>query len=146
MAGPRDGGDAMNPYENVLSHLQSPKKSGNGHIARCSAHDDGGPSLSLREGDDGRVLLHCHAGCSTAAVVAAMGLSMSDLFPPSNTPRRPPPAPGVSRRELHAAADFERAILFILRCDARRGRSISQTDMRRGQVAQQRLALARRVA
>lgn len=132
--------------DNILPHLDKVKKSGKGYQARCPAHEDKGPSLSLREGDDGRVLLHCHAGCSTASVLAAIGLSMSDLFPPSNTPRRPPPAPGVSRRELQAATEMERSILFILKCDAKRGRPISQTDMRRGQVAQQRIALARRLA
>ena len=132
--------------DNILPRLDKVKKSGKGYQARCPAHADNGPSLSVREGDDGRVLLHCHAGCSTAAVVAAFGLSMADLFPPSNTPRRPPPAPGVSRRDLHAAADFERSILFILHCDVRRGKSISQTDMRRGQVARRRLQLAGRVS
>lgn len=132
--------------DNILQHLDKVKKTGKGYQARCPAHEDKGPSLSLREGDDGRVLLHCHAGCATAAVVAAMGLTMADLFPPSNTPRRPPPAPGVSRRELYAAADFERVILFILKCDAKRGRPISQTDIRRGQIARQRLALARGLA
>lgn len=132
--------------DNILQHLDKVKKSGKGYQARCPAHEDKGPSLSLREGDDGRVLLHCHAGCSTAAVVAAMGLTMADLFPASDKPRRPPPAPGVSRRELQAAADFERVVLFILRCDAKRGRPISQNDMRRGQVARQRLALAGRLA
>lgn len=132
--------------DNILQHLDKVKKTGKGYQARCPAHEDKGPSLSLREGDDGRVLLHCHAGCSTDAVVAAMGLTMADLFPASDKPRRPPPAPGVSRRELSAAADFERVVLFILRCDAKRGRAISQTDMRRGQVARQRLALAGRLA
>jgi len=132
--------------DNILQHLDKVKRTGKGYQARCPAHDDNGPSLSLREGDAGITLLHCHAGCSTAAVVAAMGLTMADLFPPSNTPRRPAPAPGVSRRELHAAADFERSILFLLQCDAKRGRPISQLDMRRGRVAQQRLALARGLA
>lgn len=128
--------------ENILQHLDKVKKTGKGYQARCPAHDDGGPSLSLREGDDGRVLLHCFAGCSTASVMAAIGLTMADLFPPSNTPRRPPPAPGISRRELQTAAEHERAILFILRCDAKRGKPISQNDMRRGQVARQRIKLA----
>jgi hypothetical protein len=132
--------------DNIIAHLDKVKKSGKGYQARCPAHDDNGPSLSLREGDDGRVILHCFAGCSAQSVVTALGLSMADLFPPTNQPRRPPPAPGVSRRELHAAADFERSILFILKCDAKHGKPISQVDMRRGQVAQQRLALARRVA
>ena len=129
--------------EKIVERLDKVKKSGKGYQARCPAHADNGPSLSLREGDDGRVLLHCHAACSTAAVVAALGLSMSDLFQPSNTPRRPPPAPGVSRRELHAAADFERSILFILHCDVKRGKPISQADFQRGQVARQRIVTAR---
>ena len=132
--------------DNILPHLDKVKRSGKGYQARCPAHDDNGPSLSLREGDDGRVLMHCHAGCSTDAVVAALGLSMIDLFPQSGKPRRPPPAPGVSRRDLQAAAEFERSILFILKCDAGRSRPISQADMRRGQVARQRLALARGLA
>lgn len=132
--------------DDILQRLDKVRKTCKGHQARCPAHDDGGPSLAIRECDDGRVLLHCFAGCSTADVVAALGLTMSDLFPPSNTPRRPPPAPGVSRRELLTAADFERSVLFILQCDARRGRPISQNDMRRGQLAQQRIKLAGRFA
>lgn len=132
--------------ENILSRLDKVTKAGKGYKARCPAHADNGPSLSVREGDEGRVLLHCHAGCSTAAVVAAIGLSMADLFPPSNTPRRPPPAPGISRRDLQAAADFERLILYILHCDVKRGKSISQTDMQRSQIARRRLHLAGRLS
>ena len=132
--------------DNILQRLDKVKKAGNGYQARCPAHDDSGPSLSLLEGDDGRVLLHCFAGCSTAAVVADIGLTMVDLFPPTGTPRRPPPLPGLSRRELQTAADHERAILFILKCDAKRGRPITQNDMRRGQVARQRIKLAGRFA
>jgi len=49
--------------------------------AQCPAHDDQDPSLSIRVGDDGRTLLHCHVGCPTEEVVAAIGLSMADLFP-----------------------------------------------------------------
>jgi hypothetical protein len=46
---------------------------------RCPAHDDSTPSLSVSQGD-GTVLLTCHAGCDTAAIVAALGLDMRDLF------------------------------------------------------------------
>ena len=130
--------------DNILQSLDKVKKTGKGYQARCPAHDDGGPSLSLCEGDDGRVLLHCFAGCSAASVMAAIGLAMADLFPSSNTPRRPSLAPGISRRELQTAADFERSILIILKCDAKRGKPVSQTDMRRGQVARQRIKLAER--
>lgn len=39
-------------------------------IARCPAHDDSEPSLSIGTGDDGRVLLHCFAGCRFAAIAS----------------------------------------------------------------------------
>jgi len=47
--------------------------------ARCPAHDDRDPSLSVSVRDD-KILLHCHAGCTTEAVVSAVGMEMSDLF------------------------------------------------------------------
>ena len=133
--------------DNILQLLGKVKKSGKGYQACCPAHEDRGPSLSLREGDDGRVLLHCFAGCSAGAVMAAIGLTMADLFPASDKPRRHSHhVTGVSRRELQAAAEFERVVLFFLRCDAKRGKPISQNDMRRGQIARQRLVLAGRLA
>lgn len=48
--------------------------------ARCPAHEDTNPSLSVREAADGKILLRCFAGCSVEAVVAALGLSLGDLF------------------------------------------------------------------
>ena len=48
---------------------------------RCPSHDDRLPSLTVRECPDGRVLLHCFAGCSAAEVIGAVGMSMEDLFP-----------------------------------------------------------------
>ena len=47
-------------------------KAGRGWIARCPAHDDHDPSLSVREADDGKVLVHCHAGCEQTQVIAAL--------------------------------------------------------------------------
>lgn len=48
-------------------------------MVQCPAHDDGRPSLSVKS-IEGSVLLYCMAGCATADVVAALDLSMSDLF------------------------------------------------------------------
>src|SRR5689334_24396862 len=47
------------------------RKSGTGWMAKCPAHDDRNPSLSIRE-LDGKVLLHCHAGCTQADVIGAL--------------------------------------------------------------------------
>lgn len=57
------------------------KPTGQGTLsARCPAHDDGRASLSVSEGDDGRLLVHCHAGCDAGAIVTALGLKLGDLF------------------------------------------------------------------
>ena len=63
----------------LLSRLEAVRPVKGGWQARCPAHPDKSPSLSITE-SDGRVLLKCFAGCETSAIVAAMGLEMSDLF------------------------------------------------------------------
>lgn len=50
-------------------------------MVRCPAHEDSNPSLSINADDGGKVLLKCHAGCSAEEVVAAISLTMTDLFP-----------------------------------------------------------------
>ena len=46
------------------------RRSGTGWMAKCPAHDDHSPSLSIRD-FDGKVLLHCHAGCAQTDVIEA---------------------------------------------------------------------------
>lgn len=65
--------------ERILTKLEHVRRSGEGWIARCPAHDDRSPSLSVTE-RDGKVLLHCFAHCTVEAVCKAMGLQTSDLF------------------------------------------------------------------
>jgi putative DNA primase/helicase len=48
------------------------RKVGNGWTARCPAHDDRTPSLSIRDAEDNKVLVHCHAGCGQERVVTAL--------------------------------------------------------------------------
>lgn len=68
--------------EALLSKLECVRETGSSrYLARCPAHDDKSPSLSVRALDDGRVLAHCFGGCDVADIVEAVGLSMSDLFP-----------------------------------------------------------------
>lgn len=68
------------PSALLLPRLHGLRKVGSGWIANCSAHEDRSPSLSITEGDDGRLLLHCHAGCKVHDVLAAVGLQVGDLF------------------------------------------------------------------
>ena len=66
------------------------RRAGNGWLARCPAHEDRSPSLSISD-VDGRVLIHCHAGCKFEDIVAAVGMRPTDLFPPTQTHGRPIP-------------------------------------------------------
>ncbi len=82
---------ASRPIEVVLGRLEKVRRTGKGWSARCPSHPDRWPSLSIAEGADGRTLLFCHGGCRNEDVVAAIGLSMSDLFPRRDDDWRPAP-------------------------------------------------------
>ena len=76
----------MTPVERFLAALflktgRKPTQTANGWQTICPSHDDHKPSLSVTEGDDGRVLWHCHAGCEPPAVVEEIGLTMANLMP-----------------------------------------------------------------
>ena len=66
--------------EDLLGQLEAVRSRGTGRwVARCPAHQDRTPSLSVREWERG-LLIHCFAGCSLDAIVAALGLTVQDLF------------------------------------------------------------------
>lgn len=82
----------MTAIDRLLARLPDAKRSGKGWQARCPAHDDESPSLSVAIGD-GCVLVKCHRGCELSAIVSALGLTMRDLFddkPPTSTPKLGP--------------------------------------------------------
>lgn len=131
--------------DTLLSRLDNVKTTGpNKWVARCPAHDDRGPSLAVRELEDGRVLLHCFAGCSVDEVVGAVGLEMSDLFPPR-------PIQDGHKRERHPFSagdalrclDFEATLVLVAAQDVLAGKSLSVTDRERLAVAVERINLAK---
>jgi len=99
------------PVDAVLPRLKGVREEGpNRWRAFCPVHEEPPeghkPSLSVRRGEDGRVLLKCHAtnACTLEAICAAMGLEVKDLFPAKgervqqvNTPPR--------RRRAYATAE-----------------------------------------
>ena len=66
--------------KDILKKLHGVVRTTNGWQALCPAHSDEKPSLCIAN-DDGKILLHCKAGCRTEDVVKALGLEMRDLFP-----------------------------------------------------------------
>jgi hypothetical protein len=85
------------------------RRSGGGLVAQCPAHEDDSPSLSISEGDDGRALVYCHAGCLFADVLAALGLEPSDAF--AESPLTGPKGPTQLRAEVDAEALLQRMAL-----------------------------------
>ena len=82
-----DGGQPMNnptTAHDILADLHAKldksKRSGDKLTARCPAHDDKTPSLNAKIGDNDCVVLICRAGCTTDAVLDALGWKMRDLF------------------------------------------------------------------
>jgi hypothetical protein len=78
----------MMPVDLVLDRLEGVRQRGDYYYqALCPAHEDRDPSLSVAEGEDGRALLKCFAGCETEEILAALGLEMIDLFDHRNDHR-----------------------------------------------------------
>lgn len=63
-----------------LAQRLDAKRNGDGWKAKCPAHDDSTPSLSLKEGNDGRVLLKCWAGCTLEDICSSLQIKIQDLF------------------------------------------------------------------
>ena len=63
----------------VLGRLEGVERSGESFVARCPAHKDRNPSLSISDGDT-RVLLTCHANCAFENIVSELGMTPADLI------------------------------------------------------------------
>ena len=50
--------------DEFVTLLEAVKPASSGYQARCPAHTDHKPSLSVSEGEDGRILVKDHAGCT----------------------------------------------------------------------------------
>jgi hypothetical protein len=72
--------DYTRPIERVIDRLDSVKERNGSFMTLCPAHPDRKQSLSVSEGQDGRALLTCFAGCETPEIVKVVGLDMRDLF------------------------------------------------------------------
>jgi len=128
----------------LLERVHGHRATGPGRwIARCPAHEDRRASLAIRELDDGRVLVHCFAGCSVHEVMAAAGLTFDALFPERASEhrvagqRRPFPAADVLR-----AVAFETLIVAVAAAALGRGEPLNESDRARLLVATSRLQAA----
>lgn len=144
---------ALSPIECLLERLSHVRASRAGWVARCPAHDDRGPSLAVAEGDDGRVLAHCFAGCDVQQIVNSVGLEVSDLFERGAEQhlvrgRRRQSTTGALHAYWGAALgvlDREATIIWLAGQQLACGATLSPADAGRLDIACARVADARQV-
>lgn len=130
-----------------LSHLQKLRRtSRQSWVACCPAHEDKSPSLTIREKDDGRVLVHCFGGCSVEEILGAVGLTFDALFPDrlvdnAKPFRRPFPAGDVL-----AALSTEAMIVAVAASNIQQGVELSAVDHERLWTATNRIVAAKEMA
>jgi len=64
-----------NNAETIARHLGGATKAGDNWSCRCPAHEDKRASLSIKDGPDGKLLVHCHAGCAQDDVINSLKLA-----------------------------------------------------------------------
>lgn len=82
--------------EAFVSLIPGARRAGAGWVARCPAHEDRRASFSIAKGQNGRVLVRCHAGCELKAILDALGLRRCDLFADEPSSARGPKKPRQS--------------------------------------------------
>lgn len=133
--------------DTLLSRLTKVKGRNGSWTACCPAHEDKSPSLSIRQADDGRILMHCFAGCSIQAITAAVGMDVGDLFPPDEKRRNyadpaKPLKPAFYATDLMRVIHFEATIVQIVAFDISEGKKVSETDRQRVRLAYERITEA----
>lgn len=128
----------------LLARVEQVRPRGPGQwSARCPAHKDGGPSLSIKETDGGLVLVHCFAGCSVEAVLAAAGLDLAVLFPPKSADAGAGTSP--RRRRLMTAGQalevvqFECLLVWTAALNLANGHALTHDDLQRLDIAARRI-------
>jgi hypothetical protein len=128
----------------LLDRLDRVKQTAPGRwIASCPAHEDRSPSLSIREVDDGRMLLlHCFGGCETGDVLAALGLAMTNLFEKPLDHHFAPSKSRIPARDLLEIISEETSIVAVIATDFLEKRAIDETDWQRLAQAAARIGRA----
>lgn len=125
-------------FENLLSRLKKVKGRAGNFVACCPAHEDSSPSLAVKE-QDGKIILHCFAGCTVQNIVAAVGMDMTDLFPPTTPNYRPQPAVRFYAADLLRVLHMEANIVMVSAYNMRHGVKLKDADLTRLKLAYARI-------
>jgi len=135
----------MSSAAKLLDRLERVRQTGSGRwLARCPAHEDRSPSLSIRALDDGRVLINCFAGCEAGNVLSAICLTMSDLFPEGVREHSYAAChASISAADLLIALDHELTVAIMILEDIVTRRTANHGQVRRLCQAAARVGKAR---
>lgn len=123
-----------------LSRLSKVKTLGAGKwLACCPAHNDKTPSMTVSEVDDGRILIHCFAGCEPLNIVESVGFTMADLFPERLGEHKPIRHP-FSALDVLRALRHEAAVMALACAHAAEGKPIHEIHKQRVDLAAERIA------
>ncbi len=129
----------------LLELLQGVRETAPGrYIARCPAHADRSPSLAIKDGDDGRILIHCFAGCETEDVLSAIGMTFADIMPERLADHGYKPVRNrISPRDALATLDHESLVVAIIGADFLEHKEIDEDTWDRLGAAVQRINTTR---
>jgi DNA primase len=118
--------------DELVSRLQKVRSTGPYKwMACCPAHPDKTASLSVKCCDDGRVLLHCFAGCQPDDILGAVGLEFSHLFPEKLGHHMPPQRRQISASDALHMMGSEITLISIVASDLLQHREIDETTWKR---------------
>lgn len=133
--------------DKLLSRLDKVKRTtSNSWLACCPAHDDRTPSLTLTD-RDGRILIHCFAGCSTESVLGAIGLDWDDILPEKPIAHHiPQERTKVYATDALRAIQHEARIVTIAAFQLKHGNHLDAEDLARLSIAMDRINTALELA
>jgi len=123
----------------ILSQLSKVMSRSNDRwMACCPAHEDKSPSLSITQSSDGKILLHCFAGCTIEEITDALGLSLNKLFPDN----------GFNNRDYHHQLKQsqykeilfnEQVVVAIAKSEIKKNHRLNEKDTARHLLALSRI-------
>ena len=129
---------AQHPFiglDGLVARLKGVRRTGQGrYMARCPTRNDKTPSLSIREADNGSILVHDFGGSDFHEIVAALGLQPIELIPEHLRHARDnlqptKSAPPIPWRDAFQAIAFQATVVLIAAGDLRQGKALSDTAL-----------------
>ena len=152
LTGRRPAVQTGTPINRLLARLEGVESSGKGYRARCPACGGTSRKLSLCEGDNGAVMMTCFSCHDTPAVLAALGLTLADLYPQRVKDTTPEGRRAAKQAFKQSAWDAalgvlarEATVLEVATVMIERREPLAAEDIERVHIASQRIHQAQEV-